>query len=108
MIIVTRKNFPALRDAFEAIEVDNGGHHVGTTHPGTPIDMERFEIPDSHVALLAPAEASLARLRAQSQDDWDTFVTGECSEAEAIEERQGDLAPARQLLNDWFNDWQEG
>jgi hypothetical protein len=105
MTIVDSSTFPALHAAFKEIECDNGGHLVGTVYPGTPIDLERFTVPEAWAHLVAPAEAALTRLRALSEDDWSTFITGEFSDGERIRERQGDLEEARQLLNDWFEGW---
>lgn len=105
-MIVDRENYPHLRAAFEAIERDNGGHLIGRIYPGEPVELERFKIPEAWSHLVAGADLALARLKEISEEDLETFVCGEMSEAEAIEQRQGDLAEARILLNDWFNGWQ--
>jgi hypothetical protein len=105
-MIVTRENFPELRAAFQLIEVDNGGHLIGTVYPGERINFEAFSIPDFWAHLAPAAEAALARLRACGKADLETFVIGEVTEQEAIVVRQGDLAEAHTLLNDWFNGWQ--
>lgn len=105
-MIVDREHYPHLRAAFEAIERDNGGHLIGTVYPGERINLDAFDIPDAWAHLVAGADRSLARLKADSETDLETFVVGEQSEAEAIEKRQGDLSEARILLNDWFNGWQ--
>jgi hypothetical protein len=107
MIEVTGKSFPNLHAAFVAIEQDNGGHLIGTVYPGEPIDFETFRVPDAWEPLLAPAEAGLARLRACSVEDLSTFVIGEETEAEAIQQRQADLNAARLVMNDYFDGWQE-
>jgi hypothetical protein len=105
-MIVNDQNYPQLRSAFKAIEEDNGGHLIGTVYPGEKIDLHNFVVPDAWMLLLPQAEAGLQRLHDESKDDLETFVTGEMSEAEAIETRQSDLAAARQVLNDYFNGWQ--
>jgi len=105
-VIVERSKYPELCAAFAAIERDNGGHLVGTIYPGVPIDLNHFSVPPAWAHLISGAERALARLRLRSEDDFETFVIGEQSEAEAIERRQGDLAEASILLNDWFNGWQ--
>jgi hypothetical protein len=102
-MIIERDNYPHLRDAFHAIEYDSGGHLIGRVYPGTPIDLERFAVPEPWAHLVAGADRGLGRLQEQGDSDFETFVIGEQSEAEAIERRQGDLAEARILLNDMFN-----
>ena len=105
-MIVDREHYPELRAAFAAIERDNGGHLIGTVYPGHRINLDAFTVPEAWAQLVPSADRALARLKAESEADLETFVTGEQSEAEAIEQRQGDLSEARILLNDWFNDWQ--
>lgn len=105
-MIADSSNYPNLHAAFEAIECDSGGHLLGTVYPGKPIDLDRFKVPEAWAHLASGAERALARLKADSEDDLETFVIGEQSEAEEIERRQGDLAEARILLNDYFNGWQ--
>lgn len=105
-MIIEHSNYPRLHAAFKAIECDNGGHLLGTVYPGEPIDLEHFKVPDAWSHLVPGAERSLARLEVRDKNDLETFVTGEQSEAEQIERRQGDLAEARILLNDYFNGWQ--
>lgn len=105
-MIITSESFPELRAVFEMIERDNGGHLIGTVYPGDRINFEAFNVPDAWALLLPQAEAGLARLRSQSEDDFETFVNGEESEQAAIFERQGDLAAAQSVLMDYFNGWQ--
>ena len=109
-MIVTRENYPNLHAAFLEIELDNGGHHVNRIAAGQglpePIDLEQFEVPEAWAHLASGANLALGRLQKDSADDFETFVAGDQDEAEAIEKRQGDLAEARILLNDWFNGWQ--
>lgn len=105
-MIVQRSNYPDLREAFHAIECDSGCHLIGTIYPGQKIDLEQFEVPEAWSHLVAGADRALSRLRLDSEEDFETFVIGEQSEAEEIERRQGDLAEARILLNDYFNGWQ--
>lgn len=105
-MIVENQNYPHLHAAFKAIECDSGGHLIGTIYPGTPIDLDRFKVPEAWAHLVAGAELALTRLKVTSETDLETFVVGEQSEAEEIEQRQGDLAEARILLNDYFNGWQ--
>lgn len=109
-MIVTRENYPHLHAAFLEIELDNGGHHVNRIAAGQglpePIDLERFEVPEAWSHLTPGADLALGRLQEGSDVDFETFVCGDQDEAEAIEKRQGDLAEARILLNDWFNGWQ--
>lgn len=104
-MIITATSHPALTAAFVAIERDNGAHLIGTVYPGTPINLESFTIPEAWVRLMAPAELGLQRLRADSADDFDEFLCGEATAAEALAGRRGDLAEARELLNAWFNAW---
>lgn len=105
-MIVNHANYPFLHAALKAIECDNGGHLIGTVYPGKRIDLDNFNVPDAWQHLVAGADVALGRLEEESADDYETFVVGEQSEAEAIEQRQGDLAEARILLNDYFNGWQ--
>lgn len=100
---VQSQNYPHLHAALKMIECDSGGHLIGTVYPGTPIDLERFKVPDAWIHLVAGANRGLGRL---STADFETFVVGEQSEAEAIEARQGDLAEASILLNSFFDGWQ--
>ena len=105
-MIVSRHNYPHLHAAFVQIEQDHGGHLIGTVYPGKKINLEEFKIPEAWAHLVSGAEAGLKRLQETSYGDHETFVNGEQSEAEEIEKRQGDLAEARIILNDWFNGWQ--
>lgn len=105
-MIVDSKNYPHLHAAFKEIELDSGGHLIGTVYPGTKIDLEHFKVPEAWSHLVAGADLALDRLDGMSNSDFLTFVSGEQSEAEAIERRQGDLAEARILLDDYFNGWQ--
>lgn len=104
-MIIDRDNYPAIRAAMAEIEMDNGAHLIGTVYPGEKIDLERFKVPEAWQHLVSGAERGLSRLMAHSVGDFGTFVCGEQSEQEAIKERQGDLAEAHILLNDWFNGW---
>jgi hypothetical protein len=105
MIVVSDHNFPNIRAAFEAIERDGGAHLIGMIYPGAPVDFTAFDVPGEWMPLLAPAEIGIARLRAASGQDFETFVAGGCSEQDAIRDRQGDLSEAQRLLNDFFNGW---
>ncbi len=105
-MIINRENYPHVHDAFVAIECDNGAHLIGTAYPGEKINLHTFTIPKAWAHLVSGAELGLARLKATSDSDHETFVRGEQSEAEEIEKRQGDLSEAHILLNDWFNGWQ--
>ena len=105
-MIVTRNNYPDLSAAFRAIEMDNGGHLIGTIYPGERINLNEFEIPAAWEHLTAGADRGLARLKETSAADLETFVNGDMTEAEEIEKRQGDLSEARIILNAWFNGWQ--
>lgn len=105
-MIVQRSNYPDLREAFHVIECDSGGHLIGTRYPGQKIDMEHFEVPEAWSHLVAAADRVLSRLRLFSEDDFETFVCGEQTDMDVIEKRQGDLAEARILLDDYFNGWQ--
>lgn len=105
-MIVNEQNFPLLRGAFAAIERDHGAHLIGTVYPGAPIDLDNFAVPEAWAPLCAPAEAALSRLKAESADDFDAFVSGAQSEQDAIVARHGDLADAHRLINDWFCGWQ--
>jgi hypothetical protein len=108
MILITKaSSFPNVHAAFKAIEQDNGGHLIGTVYPGTPIDLDTFGVPDAWGHLLEPAEAGLAGLRRSSEEDWETFVVGECSQQDAIRDMRGDLQEATTILNDYFNGWQD-
>lgn len=78
-----------------AVEEDNGGHLIGTVYPGEPVDLDGFEVPDSHVKLPPAAEAGLARLRADRAEDFETVICGDQDEGLDIIERRGDLAGAR-------------
>lgn len=102
-MIIDRDNYPTLRAAMAEIEMDNGGHLLGTVYPGEKIDLDRFRVPEAWQHLVPGAERGLARL------DWNDlvmFACGEQTEQEFIKDRQGDLAEAHLLLNDWFNGFQ--
>ena len=105
-MIIDRDSYPNLRAAMAEVEMDNGAHLLGTVYPGEKIDLERFRVPEAWQHLVPGAERGLARLMAESLGDFGTFTCGEQAEQEAIMERQGDLAEAHILLNDWFNGWQ--
>lgn len=105
-IFVTKESHPCLHEIMVMIEEDNGGHLIGTVYPGTPIDLERFEIPDGWVSEVAPAEAALAKLKASHPEEFETFAIGEHTEIERLIEQHADLRVASQLLEDWFDDWQ--
>jgi hypothetical protein len=70
--------------------------------PGEKINLHRFEVPDAWDVLLSRAEAALARLHRVNPYEWETFVIGEQSEAEAVERRFDDLPIARRVLHDYF------
>jgi hypothetical protein len=105
-MIVNRENYPRVRDAFDLIECDSGGHLIGRVYPGKTIDFGRFEVPEAWAHLVPGAEQKLAHLIAGSETLWETFVTGEQTEAERIE-KAFDLAEARILLDGYFNGWPE-
>lgn len=104
---ITKATYPELHAALVEIECDNGGHLIGAVYPGTPINLNRFKVPDAYWHLLAPAEVALARLRQTNELDWYEFVCGEETASEAIQRRQGDLMEASALLEAWFNGWPE-
>lgn len=101
-IVVTEANFPLVFDAFLAIECDSGSHLIGTVYPGKKTDLTSFEVPDEFTSFLVDAERSLERL---STDDFEAFVIGDMSTMTEIAERQGDLGPAKRLLDAFFNEW---
>ncbi len=98
-------NYPNLRTAFWSIECNSGGHLIGTVYPGQKMDLDRFKVPEAWAHLVPGAERGLARLKDFCPTDLETFTIGEQSEADEIETRQGDLAEARILLNDYFEGW---
>jgi len=105
-MIVTTENYPNLLNAFKEIEMDNGGHLIGTVYPGEKIDLEHFKVPEAWAHLIEGAERGLARLAADSHDDLETFLCGDQTEADEIRERRGDLSEAHILIESWFNGWQ--
>lgn len=100
---VTELSHPEVVRARREIEIDNGGHLIGTVYPGEKIDLEAFEVPLAWESLLKPAELGLFALRMASPEDWKIFLIGDEVAATAIEHRRGDLGEARKLLDDWFN-----
>jgi len=105
---ITKESHPALAFAFEEIERDNGGHLIGTVYPGEAPDLEAFVIPDVWAPLVPAAEAALAALREPENDrTFIDFVVGPQHEQDAIYLERGNLDEAKQLLNAFFNDWQE-
>jgi hypothetical protein len=105
-MFVTKGNYPRVRDAFEAIECDSGGHLIGRVYPGKAIDFGRFHVPLEWEHLVPGAERGLHHLVAGSEALWETFVIGDQDEADEIEKQHG-LAEARLLLDGYFNGWPE-
>ncbi len=107
MIKITSSSFPAIHLAMVSVEVDNGGHLIGTVYPGEPIDLDTFVVPDAWEHLVAPAEAGLARLLADvGPDEFVDWVNGEQGESDALAAERGDLVVGSDLINAWFNDWE--
>jgi hypothetical protein len=102
-MIITADNFPEIRLAFAEIEMDSGGHLIGTVYPGDPLNLNEFDIPNSCEHLCAPAEIGLKRLRSHSEEEWSTFICGDVDIAEEIISRQGDFEEANTLLNLYFD-----
>ena len=98
---ISAKNYPALHAALVAIEVDNGAHHVGTTHPGTPVNLKSFKVRAAKTRL-AKIEIALARLR-QTPELFSDFLVGEEQDQNAIRVAQGDLDDAHKFIDEWFN-----
>lgn len=91
---VRADNYPALHETLNSICHDSG---MGAGHDVLYLSQEwehRF----------APAEAALAALRAESQEDFEDFAIGEYSDAEAIADRSPELTAAHGLLNDFFGE----
>lgn len=105
-IKVTSETYPELHRAFLEIEMDNGGHLIGTVYPGTKIDLKCFRVPRKLWGIALEAECALTGLRRDyGEGDWHEFVCGEESAATEIEKRRGDLPQARFILNGFFNGW---
>lgn len=108
-VIVTDENYPHIKKAMQLIKMDNGAHHIGTTYPGEPIDLNRFEVPEKFIHMLPVAEAGLRDLLTYHHpDNFETFCIGEMTEQEEIQKLDPvALREAQLLLNLWFNAWQE-
>jgi hypothetical protein len=105
-MMVTAQGYPGLHRAFRLVEVDNGAHLIGTVYPGPCVNLDMFDVPNEWMHLCEAADLALCRLYSESAGDFETFVVGEYSDQNAICARQGDMASAHKLLNDWFNGWQ--
>jgi hypothetical protein len=81
---ITPDIYPSIHKAMGEIECDNGAHLIGTVYPGEPCNFDVFTLPDGLEPLIADAEKGLARLRADSEDDFNTFLVGEEDEVNAI------------------------
>ena len=100
---VTAENYPTVFKAFQTIALDNGARHVGTTHPGAPFDLERFNVPGRwDQSKLQTIEAALAAL---TKEELDTLCTGEYSDQIDIHGRSKELTMANVMLNDFFDGW---
>jgi hypothetical protein len=110
-VLITPHTFFQLHAAMLSVELDNGAHHVNRIAGETVVDLDVFSAPYSRVLDVVNADAALDRLADLDEDmDWDTLVTGEQSEQEAVLLKYGlripGLQAAHELINDWFNGWE--
>lgn len=103
MILVTAQSYPALHAALKMIEVDNGGHLIGTLYPGEKIDLENFQVADMHRDQLDKAELVLAVLKSASAEHFEAFVVGEYACQVLVAEKYLGLSTVHDLLNDFFD-----
>jgi hypothetical protein len=117
---ITKAAFPFIVLARREIEMDGGGHLIGTVYPGEPLDMATFEVPDGRWLSvdLCKAEVALLWLYAvHGHDAFSNFCCGDQLEQDAfIEENRdvvhrlripADLELAHKFLNDYFNSWSD-
>ena len=102
-ISITNLSHPNLVTAMRAIEVDNGGHLIGTVYPGNPIDLDRFVVPFDVAHLLAPAERALGNLRTIMPDEFDIFATGEDTERKRIVAANPDIEAADLVIETFYS-----
>lgn len=110
-VLITPNTFFQLHAAMLSVELDNGAHHVNRIAGETVVDLDVFSAPYRRVLEVVAADAALDRLADLDEDmDWDTLITGEQSEQEAVIEKYRDKIPelkaAHDLINDWFNGWE--
>lgn len=54
-MLITTETHPRVCYFLKLIEMDNGGHLIGTVYPGEPKDLDRFTLPDAFDELVAQA-----------------------------------------------------
>jgi hypothetical protein len=101
---INKENFPLTTKAFRLIEIDNGGHLIGTVYPGEKHDLYEFEVPKEYANLIGSVEAGLARL---TEEELENFTQGEHTEVEEISRRSYNLSIAHHVLNRFFNGWED-
>ncbi len=103
-ITITNQTHPRICFFFCLIEKDNGGHLIGTVYPGTPINMESFEIPETWGDHLEAAERGLATLSDLGVGE---LAMGEEQTALALAAKSEDIAKAYALGNAYFEGWEQ-
>lgn len=98
MVIVTNESHPHVFAALREIDLDNGA--INRLEPA----QDWYECPDPFAAWVPEAEQGLAGL---SSEDRDTFCSGEFGEIEDMVAAQPKLLAAFNLLNCYFNGWED-
>jgi hypothetical protein len=120
VISVTRGEFPFIVLARREVEMDSGGHLIGTVYPGERIDMNEFIVPEPRWSSeqLCKVETALLWVYAVlGHEAFNTFCCGEQTEMdqmiadnrEAVSKMRvpADLEMAHKFLDDYFNQWSE-
>ena len=95
---MTGEQYPKTVKAMQLLIMDNGG-----LPRDTPVMPDHFEIPDFYARQLPDIERGLAKL---SDQDLETFVTGEFDDSRRIGEKHVELYIANTFLETFFeSDW---
>ena len=95
--------------AMREIEFDNGAHHLNRIAGEVVVDLDTFSMPYSYgVARLVECENALFNLwHGKSQQVFESFCIGDEDEQRQYVALDEKLRVAHELLNAWFNGWEE-
>lgn len=94
---ISKETHPHIVKAFNLVDLDNG--RVNRIDGDVRAE---YSIPPAHVVFLADAEAELMKL---SEDDLETFCTGEYDDIQALITKYK-MENAHTLIGDYFNGWE--